>query len=58
MKANVRNCLDDFSPEGKEISLGLEKSQWSEFQKRADQVDLSTSKLLIIKMQAASTCVR
>lgn len=46
-----------FNPEGKGISLGLGSSQWSEF-KRADQVGLSASKLLIIKMQAALTYVR
>lgn len=46
-----------FNPEGKGISLGLGSSQWSEF-KRADQVGLSASKLLIIKMQAVLTYVR
>lgn len=49
--------VHSFNREGKGISLELGSSHWSEF-KRADQVGLSASKLLIIKMQAALTYVR
>lgn len=47
--------VHNFNLEGKGISLGLENSHQS--LRRADQVDLWASKLLVIKMQAASTHV-
>lgn len=53
----MSGVVPNFNTEGKGISLGLENSQCSAFKKRADQVDLSTRKLLVIKTQASSTCV-